>query len=78
MLKDHQRSVTITMTKAEYARAETVAEREDRSVSSLLRVALKDYCDRAEGVTTTQHRTQDHGAADSWPRNPFDQHGRKT
>jgi predicted transcriptional regulator len=71
------RSFTLTLTPAERARADRLAKREDRSVSSLLRLALKDYCDRAEGLTTIQDRTQDHGAAESWPRNPFDQHGKK-
>ena len=71
------RSFTLTLTQGERARAEGLASRDDRSLSSLVRLAVKEYCDRAEGVTTVQDRTQDHGRAGAWPRNPFDQHGKK-
>jgi len=70
------RSFTLTLTQSERARADRLAKREDRSVSSLLRLALKDYCDRAEGQAPTPTRqTQGKDTGAPWPSNPFDRTG---
>jgi len=72
----HARSFTLTLTPAERARADRLAKREDRSVSSLLRLALKDYCDRAEGQAPhTTGPTHDPAHAGPWPHNPFHRTG---
>jgi hypothetical protein len=75
----HARSFTLTLTPADRARASALAKRDDRSLSSLVRLALKDYCDRAEELPLTKTGSVlDPGHdAGPWPRNPFDQHGRK-
>jgi len=64
--KTKGRSFTLTLTQGERARAERLAAGDDRSLSSLVRLALKDYCDRAEAqAPQTTGPTQDHGAARS-------------
>lgn len=73
-LDDTPRSVTLTLTRADHARAEAQATREDRSLSSLIRLALKDYCDRADVATPGTGPTQGKGS-ESWPTNPFDRTG---
>jgi hypothetical protein len=69
---DKGRSFTLTLTLSERSRADRLAKRQDRSVSSLLRLALKDYCDRAEGqAPTPTGQTSDPAHAGPWPHNPF-------
>jgi len=70
------RSFTLTLTQGERARAERLADRDDRSLSSLVRLALKDYCDRAEEASQEPAPGLGHPVP-LWPRNPFDQHGKK-
>ena len=69
------RSFTLTLTQGERARAERLADRDDRSLSSLVRLALKDYCERAEGLTRITDRTQEHGTAPPLPHTTFDRTG---
>lgn len=66
------RSFTLTLTPSERARADRLAKREDRSVSSLLRLALKDYCDRAEAqAPQTTGPISDPAHSGPWTHNPF-------
>ena len=70
------RSFTLTLTPADRARASALAKRDDRSLSSLVRLALKDYCDRAEVVPQEPAPSFGHPLP-LWPHNPFDKHGKK-